>query len=447
MSLLFRNETIVALATPVGRSAIGVVRMSGPDAFGILAKVFRPFPGTLKRAIYHGFLYDEQGDFDEVLAYCFPGPHSYTGEDVVEFSCHGNPVILDRVVKLLLEKGAGFASPGEFTLRAFLNNKIDLVQAEAINKVINAGSVLEARSEVMSLKGQYSDKILSWQRQLHNILAKTEAFIEFPEDIGEINITKEVENLCIEVELVLENSRALEKAISVNTIFIVGRPNVGKSSLFNAILGSERSLVHHQECTTRDMVCENIEITGRPVKLCDTAGIIKGKKGVDAIAIDRVLRDLGRVDIAIFVVEAGVACSMEEQQLFEEIRRQVGRLIVFVNKIDKTGSLCGMDFFKQADVVTGSAKTGEGVETLIRRIADELPEFLSGGAYLLSIRQYSVMQDVLNNLRQANSFYKTGAYDISAEAIRNAHNALASILGAEEEDVLGSIFSNFCIGK
>jgi len=455
MMLNRNSDTIAAIATPMGRSAIGIVRMSGPKAFDILRSVFLPLPEKLSRGMYYGRICDEENNLiDDALALVFECPHSYTGDDLVEFSCHGNPVILQEVLGLVLRKGARLADRGEFTMRAFLNGKLDLTQAEGVRNVIDARSITEASLSVRNIHGALSDMFKEWLNVLNSVSVQIEAMVEFPEEESsphQIDFCDSINGLITQIEAFVERGRVCRNAAALHTVLIVGKPNVGKSSLFNAILNQDRSLVYHEACTTRDMVCEQIDValSGKrfSVKLCDTAGIIDTAQGIDAIAIEKVFEQISQGDMAIFVLEAGAVPDEQEMKILKTIQDYDLKTIVFINKIDLSNPCFSEDIFGNAKIIKGSAKNRQGIKEILQAISDEIPSLPFGRAFLLSVRQESVLLELLKKMKEFSMHLAGDNLDIAADVLHEARALLSGLLNTEVQAVITEIFNNFCIGK
>ncbi|NPB04783.1 MAG: tRNA uridine-5-carboxymethylaminomethyl(34) synthesis GTPase MnmE [Aquificae bacterium] len=456
-----KRDTIAAIATPYGESAIGVLRLSGPDTLEILKKVFRGRSGRLKpRFAHYGLIVDEGGEpIDEAVVVYYKGPHSYTGEDMAEISVHGNPIILKKVLERLLSAGARLAEPGEFTKRAFLNGKLDLTQAEAVAELISAKTDLARRLALNQLRGALSKEIKPLRDELLTLHALVESSIEFEEEdiptIEREELKGRLERILERVNRLLETAKAGKYLRRGLKLAIVGRPNVGKSSLFNKLLGQERAIVTSVEGTTRDYLEETLSLGGVPIRLVDTAGIRKATDEVEKIGIERSLRQLEEADLVLFVLDASAqGLTPEELELAEKIARLNKPVLVVLNKADLGRRLELPENFplKGVPTLAVSAKTGEGIEELKDRILEEagLKGAAEGGQIYVSVRHGELLRRAKAALENALEYLRSDFYspEILMLDLREATDALGEIVGeVTTEDVLGQIFSTFCIGK
>ncbi|MCX6603786.1 MAG: tRNA uridine-5-carboxymethylaminomethyl(34) synthesis GTPase MnmE [Acidobacteria bacterium] len=434
-------DTIVAIATPPGRGGIGVVRVSGSGAREIVEQVLGAPLGAVRVATLRKIV-------DPVVVTYFAGPGSYTGEDVVEISCHGSPVILRDVVERCVWAGARLANPGEFTLRAMVHGRLDLPQAEAVRDLINASTLYQARVAARQVGGSVAKVVRPIKEMLLELIALLEAGIDFAEDdvsvAPDAELLRRLAPIAVEVERL---ARSFDYGRLVHggvTLAIVGRPNVGKSSLFNRLLDQDRAIVTDIAGTTRDLVAETASLGGVPVRFVDTAGIRVGGDLVETLGIERSLQAMADADLTIVVVDGSVELGAEDVQILERAEEQ-GRHLVVLNKSDLAGKV-------ERAGLRVSAKTGEGVEEL-------------RGAVLAAIGHASAGEDefsFITSLRQAELFRASG------EALRNAEQAvgqrvphemllldlyealwpLDAVTGATTaDDILNRIFSTFCIGK
>jgi tRNA modification GTPase len=440
------EDTIVAISTPMGRSGIGVIRLSGSEAGSIAGRFLK-----LKTPLAHqhaavGQWQDTNGEIvDDVVAVLFRSPHSYTGEDLVEISAHGNPLILNRIVCMAQAAGARIANPGEFTLRAVAHGKMDLLQAEAVRNFIDAQTDLQARVALQQMSGALSKKLAPLKSELVDVIAHLEAGIDFAEDDVEIPDAGPMAQRLSQVGMALEKLQetyAFGKRLNVGIrVVIAGRPNVGKSSLFNRLVAAERAIVTEVPGTTRDVVSEAANIDGIPILFFDTAGVRQTTDPVESIGVTRTLETLSEADLALFVVDGSTPLSEEDHRVGEAVR-DIPRLVV-ANKCDLGRSDAGLAV---------SAKTGEGLEALRNAIRD----FAVGG------RGESVGESVLTSARQSDAVLRAiGALQAGETALRagTPHemalldlyaglSALNELTGeTTTEDILGRIFSTFCIGK
>ncbi|NPA32583.1 MAG: tRNA uridine-5-carboxymethylaminomethyl(34) synthesis GTPase MnmE [Aquificae bacterium] len=447
------REPIVAIATPYGESAIGIVRLSGKGVLE-LAKRFFKTKGEIKpRYAHFGKLYDQKGEpLDEGILIYYKAPHSYTGEDMVELNLHGNPRILQKALELFLSAGARLAEPGEFTKRAFLSGKLDLTQAEAVAELISAKTELARKQALRQLEGELSRLIKPLRQALLELLAYIEADIEFSEeDIPTltkeevINRTKNVIKRIDELLSTAKTGRAIREGIK---LAIVGKPNVGKSSLFNALLKEERSIVTEIEGTTRDYIQETLQIKGIPVVLVDTAGIREAKDKVERIGVERSKQKIKEADIVLFVVDLSRPLTSEDLLIYEEIKQKPH--IVVGNKSDLP-QRAELEKFSGENIIKVSALTGEGLDELSEEILKKAGVQLSDSVNVyVSVRHENLLKKAKGVLERFLEEYKVK--EISPEIVmldlREASDYLGEILGeVSTEDVLGEIFSTFCIGK
>ena len=433
------RETIAAVATPAGRGGIGIVRISGPRAREIAQSVLGRLPAP-RQAEFARFA-DAQGEpIDEGLALFFPAPGSYTGEDVLELQGHGGPVVMGTLLAACLDAGAHLAEPGEFTRRAFLEGRIDLAQAEAVADLIDAASREAARSALRSLTGEFSAAIEALQARMVELRALTEAQLDFPEEELDVvhrhDTAERLQALRTAVHEVLARSRQGSLLRSGVHAVLVGRPNVGKSSLLNRLAGEERAIVTPVPGTTRDALREPVLIDGVPLVLVDTAGLRSPEDEIERLGMARTQQELGRADIVIVVHEAG-----SHERITEPIAPQVARLDVY-NKVD-----LHPDFRAPAAALAVSARTGQGLAELRQAIVRAAGWSATGESVFLARERH------LRALATASAHLSAAAeeqatWELFAEELRLAHNALGTITGEfTSDDLLGEIFSRFCIGK
>lgn len=449
------EDTIAAISTPLGKSGLGVIRLSGRDSRRIVLSLFSaPNRDLQDRVPVLGDLFEPQsGDvLDQAVVTFFQAPRSFTREDVVEISCHGSPVILKGILGLALEAGARLASPGEFTLRAFLRGRIDLVQAEAIRDLIEAQTLFQAKVAQQQAAGSISRKLRPVKEQLVQLIALLEAGIDFAEDdvsvLGEDEIRR---RLCeIERELaLLQSSFTIGKIVSSGlTIALAGRPNVGKSSVFNALLQEERAIVTEIPGTTRDLVSETTQIHGIPVRLMDTAGIRVAIDRVEQLGIDRSVEALADADQVLLIVDG----SEPWTGLDAEIQRRLeGRpYLLVVNKVDLEQRLEESSFgVGPKQVCRVSAKTGQGIEDLRHALFKGYGSLEGQAGFLTNIRHEQMIMGSIGALDASQKALMTGMpHEVILLDLYSALKALNALTGETTvEDILGSIFSTFCIGK
>jgi tRNA modification GTPase len=445
-----KTDVIAALATAPGRAAIGVIRLSGPD-------LRRLFPALLGRdsvvprhATLTRFLDAAGAPIDAGLALYFPAPRSYSGEDMLELHAHGGPEVLKLVLGRCLELGARPAEPGEFTRRAFLNDRLDLLQAEAVADLIEASSSAAARSALRSLSGQFSQRIHALVDMLIELRTLVEACIDFPEEgldlLSERGGSERLNALRAELECVCRAARSGSLLREGAHVVLFGRPNVGKSSLLNRFAGEEVAIVTDVPGTTRDALRELIHLEGVPIHIVDTAGLRSTADKVETIGISRTWRALGNADLGLLVIDATAGESDEDRRFLEQLAPEIPRIVVF-NKIDLTGDAPGVRRAESRTEVRVSAQTGEGLdllqEEILRRIGWQPQE---EGVFLARTRHLHCLREAAEHLAVAAA--QSGQLELFAEELRLAQAALNQITGAfTSEDLLGEIFSRFCIGK
>ena len=453
------DDTIAAISTPLGQGGIGLVRMSGPDALRVARRLFRPGRGRTDVPwppfrLRHGYITDPAtGErVDEALAAYMPAPRTYTRQDVVEFNCHGGIVPLRRVLQLSLCEGARLAEPGEFTLRAFLNGRIDLAQAEAVLDIVGAHTEAALRLAVSQLGGRLSGEIRAAREPLVDALAYLEATIDFAED--------EVPSMDIGPALrdAAESLRRILRGADQGIIYrqgiraaIVGRPNVGKSSLLNALLQMDRAIVTPIPGTTRDTLEETLNLDGVPLVLVDTAGIANGSAdAIERLGIERSRKAIQSADLILLVVDGSQPLQTGDLDI---ARLAEGRTaLVVVNKRDLPSAADLNRFLPAAPRACVSALTGEGLDGLRRAILDRAlgGEMLaSDGILITSVRHKEALVRALRHVEKAEATFQQGLpADFVTIDLRAALDSLGEITGqAVSPDVLDSIFSNFCIGK
>ncbi|MEW5250355.1 tRNA uridine-5-carboxymethylaminomethyl(34) synthesis GTPase MnmE [Microbulbifer discodermiae] len=450
------SDTIAAVATPPGRGGIGVIRLSGSRARAIgerlCTRTFKP-----RTAHYCDFTSGEQL-LDSGLALYFPGPNSFTGEDVVELQGHGGPVILDQLLRAVIQLGARQARPGEFSERAFLNDKIDLTQAEAIADLIDAGSQQAARNAVRSLQGAFSAKIGELCDALLQLRVYVEAAIDFPEEevdfLSDGKVAAELAQLLRQLAEVEDRARQGSILREGMRVAIAGRPNAGKSSLLNALSGRDAAIVTETAGTTRDILREQIHIDGLPLQFADTAGLRDSPDEVEQIGIRRAWEEFHQADRILLVVDAMQVRELDPDQAWPEFTAQLpadASLTLVLNKIDLTDYSPGLQAHTDGvPVIAISAKTGAGLDALKEHLKQCMG--YSGAAE----GTFNARRRHLDALRRAGEFVARGASqlheqaagELLAEDLRMAQQSLGEITGAVSADqLLGEIFGSFCIGK
>lgn len=441
------SETIVAVATPPGRGGIGVVRISGaatrPIARGICGS--EPVPRQAQRVAFRDA---EREVVDRGLALFFPAPNSFTGEDVLELHAHGSPVVLDALVRRACELGARPARAGEFSERAFLNGKLDLAQAEAVADLIAARSEAQARAAQRSLAGEFSRRVDALVQTIVQLRVEMEAAIDFAEDASESASPPKLERLFAAADgqfgALLASTRSGVRLTDGVHAVIAGAPNVGKSSLLNALAGNDRAIVTEIPGTTRDVLRESIMLQGVELTLVDTAGLRDSSDAVEAEGIRRAQAELERADLVVWVVDRQKAAGQAWD--VPALPAAAARILV-VNKIDLAGGQAGRHEANGVVAIALSARTGEGIDLLreeLRRHA--LGD--GGGEFSARERHVAALEQAWRHLRAAQTALAHATPELVAEDLRSAQYALGEITGTfTSDDLLGAIFSSFCIGK
>lgn len=443
------GDTIAAIATAPGRSGIGVVRVSGRSLADLVCGLIgKPLPP--RRAVLANFL-DARGEvLDQGIALYFPGPRSYTGEDVLELQGHGGPVVLQLVLRRCLELGARIAEPGEFTRRAFLNDKLDLAQAESVADLIDAATSEAARSAMRSLQGAFSERIEELGRRLIELRTLVEATLDFPDEeiefLERADAQGRLESVREQLAQVLAASEQGSLLREGLYVVLAGQPNVGKSSLLNALAGEELAIVTEIPGTTRDAIRQSINVEGIPVHVIDTAGLRESHDPVEKLGIARTWAAIEKADMVLLVVDATRGEDAADRAILAQLPARLACIRV-MNKIDLLGRHEGIEREGSRTTVWLSAKTGRGIELLRKALLERVGWTGSGeGLFLARERHIQALQRAQEHLRRADQH--SGQLEFFAEELRLAHEALGSITGAfTTEDLLGEIFSRFCIGK
>jgi tRNA modification GTPase len=451
------TETIAAVATAQGRGGVGIVRVSGPLASS-LAQAICQRELQPRYAHYGPFFADAQQVLDEGLALYFPGPNSFTGEDVLELQGHGGPVVLDLLLRRCVQLGARLARPGEFSERAFLNDKLDLAQAEAIADLIEASSEQAARNALRSLQGEFSRRVHDLTERLISLRIYVEAAIDFPEEeidfLADGHVLKLLDDVRADLAGVLREAGQGALLRDGMTVVIAGRPNAGKSSLLNALAGREAAIVTEIAGTTRDVLREHIHIDGMPLHVVDTAGLRDTEDQVERIGVERALKAIGEADRILLVVDATAPEADDPFALWPEFldqRPDPAKVTLIRNKADLSGESVVLEVCNDGHVtISLSAKSTEGLDLLREHLKACM------GYEQTSESSFSARRRHLEALRQASTHLQhghaqltlAGAGELLAEDLRMAQQALGEITGAfSSDDLLGRIFSSFCIGK
>ncbi len=443
------SDTIVAISTPPGRGGLGVVRLSGPEARGIAGRLLTPVSWQSWRAHTAELLSHDGHAIDQVVVTFFEAPRSYTSEDVVEISCHGSPVVLRHAIERAMAAGARLAEPGEFTLRAFLRGRIDLPQAEAVRDLIEATTLYQARVAAQQVGGSLSRQLTPLKQQFVDLIALLEAGIDFAED--DISVASPAQILQ-RLDPILECVRRLAASFQYGgfvregfTLAIVGRPNVGKSSLFNRLLEQDRAIVTDIPGTTRDLVSEHASIGGIPVKLYDTAGIRETEGLVESLGIEKSYQAMADADLTLVVIDISVPVTGEDEALITRAA-EGGRHLLVGNKSDlgianSTVPACPV-----------SAMTGEGVALLRQAILEAIAPgggFEQDTGFITSLRHAQLLRESAEWLEKARGAVEAGIpHEMLLLDLYAALRPIDAITGATTaDDILNRIFSSFCIGK
>lgn len=456
------TDTIAAISSAAGNSGIGIIRVSGDEAIEVVDKIFRPANKNKKLAnveshtVHYGHIMDGDKTLDQVLIIVMKNPHSYTGEDTVEIDCHGGMLILKKVLDLVLKNGARTAEPGEFTKRAFLNGRIDLSQAEAVMDLINSKNDFALNSSIEQLKGGVSDAIKDIRKDIIYHIAFIESALDDPEHISldgyDEEITKMLnENINKISKLVnsFDNGRIMKEGIKT---VILGKPNAGKSSLLNLMLGEDRAIVTDIEGTTRDTLEENINFNGLSLKIIDTAGIRDTEDLVEQIGVNKAKEIAKEGDLIIYVVDGSRELDDNDREIIKLINDK--QAIILVNKSDMD-TVINIDELKKnsnRDVILFSAKNGEGMDQLEEEIRNM---FYSGKVtyndqvYITNARHKEALENALESLKQVKNSVDAGMpEDFYSIDLMDAYTDLGLIIGESvEDDLVNEIFSKFCMGK
>lgn len=440
-----RRDTIVAVATPPGRGGIGVVRLSGPAVGAIAVAILGKTPPP-RKATLADFKDEDRTAIDTGIALYFERPRSFTGEDVLELQGHGGPAVLQRLLERACALGARLARPGEFTERAFRNDKLDLAQAEAVADLIDSASRQAARSAMRSLTGEFSRQVADIDRQVLRLRVYIEAAIDFADEdidfLGEEDARRRVREVAAAVEALLVRSRQGQVLRDGLDVVIAGAPNAGKSSLLNRLLAENRAIVTDIPGTTRDLLSADIEINGVPMRLTDTAGLRASGDRVEMIGVDRARQAVANADVVLLVEDDTLP---EPPPLGLELPAE--RTVRVRNKVDLTGRAAS-DPGADTGALFVSAKTGAGLDALRQRIVYMAGGVPPEGVFLARKRHLNALEGAAGHVAAAQRHVRDGCGDLAAEALRGAQDDLGSIVGKTNvDDLLGEIFKTFCVGK
>lgn len=451
------SDTIIAQATPPGRGGVGILRISGRAARDVALAVL----GKLPKPRYADYLPFQDADgstLDQGIALWFPGPNSFTGEDVLELQGHGGPVILDLLLRRIIAlENVRIARPGEFSERAFLNDKLDLAQAEAIADLIDASSEQAARSAVNSLQGAFSQRIHHLVEALTHLRIFVEAAIDFPDEeidfLSDGKIEAKLNTVMGDLDAVRAEARQGNLLREGMKVVIAGRPNAGKSSLLNALAGREAAIVTDIAGTTRDVLREHIHLDGMPLHIIDTAGLREASDEVERIGIERAWNEIEQADLVLFMVDGTTTAATEPADIWPEFMARLPAtlpIVVVRNKADITGEALGQTEVNGHSLIRLSARTGDGVDLL----RDHLKQVMGfnhnmEGGFLARRRHLNALEDAAQHLVQGkDQLLGAWAGELLAEELRLAQQSLSEITGEfTSDDLLGRIFSSFCIGK
>lgn len=448
-----QTDTIAAQATPPGEGGIAIIRISGADCEQVLLRVFRPRSGrTLEnRRLTFGWVMDGEEMIDESMAVLFCAPHSYTREDVAEIHCHGSDALVRRILLLLLSAGARMAKPGEFTCRAFLNGRIDLTQAEGVMRMIRADSDRAIHAAIRQMEGGVSSFVRTAREAILSLLAEIAASIDFPDEVEESQTAREVCARCGEIRARLLSAcdpragRIEEEGLRV---VLCGRPNAGKSSLLNALLGGERAIVTDIPGTTRDTLTESIQVDGLRIHLTDTAGLRSTEDAVERIGVERARKALANADVRVLVLDGSCPISQQDREALcglvpHVVALSKGDLPVVVSHEDVLSQ------FPDAKVLTICAPKGEGLDSLKRMLLSFAPNSGLESCLLTQARHVQSALRACDALLEAMHSLQTGMpLDVCAVDLSAALDCLGEITGETmNEQVIDSVFSRFCVGK
>lgn len=454
------DDTIAAVATPLQPSGLGVIRVSGTEAVSLVEPLFKGRERPLKKAETHkllyGWIHDEGELLDKVLLVVMRAPHSYTTEDVVEIQCHGSPLVLRTILDLVLRQGARLAEAGEFTQRAFLHGRLDLTQVEAVADLIHASSEVGAKLAAQQLHGKLYQAIDIVKKQVVSIASLIEAGIEFPEEGLEFtqreDCLQRLDHACADLENMLSHAEQGRRMREGFAVALIGRPNVGKSSLLNTLLREQRAIVTTIPGTTRDSIEESVQIQGVAFRLTDTAGIRKTADLLETEGIRRtqIVRD--KADLVLLILDSSEQLTEEDQTLIHDVEQE--RTIVVLNKKDRLSAKLPewYEAISAMESVLISAKTGDGCDELesclfAKATQGGLPQ--QDEIWITNRRQQQAAKNALDALQQAREIFENSdGEEFLAVDLRSCLNALGEIVGeTTPDDLLGQIFSEFCIGK
>ena len=450
--MLNDRNTIAAISTAQGQGGIGIVRLSGNDALKIAKKICS---GTItpRHVGFHNFQDESQETLDQGIVLYFANPHSFTGEDVIEFQGHGGQAVLESILSLCIKYGAKLAEPGEFTKRAYLNNKIDLTQAESVIDVINATTLQAVKSASYSLTGKFSSKINSLLDKIISLRVYVEACIDFPEEeidfLEQGKVIEKLHNIIAEIDAILDVAKQSELLKNGINLVLIGQPNVGKSTLLNALAGTEKAIVTKIPGTTRDLITSQISIKGIPINVIDTAGLRETEDEVEQLGISKTWEAIQTAHVAVLLVDITKGSGDYEEFILNKLPKGIKKLRLF-NKIDLVTREASVENNNNEIIIYLSAKLENGIDllknTLIERVSDNFHQDSEQSMILARSRHIYA----LNNVRQSvtKALINKESSELLAEELTQAQHELSAITGDfTNDDLLGKIFSSFCIGK
>ena len=450
--MLNDRNTIAAISTAQGQGGIGIVRLSGNDALKIAKKICS---GTItpRHVGFHNFQDESQETLDQGIVLYFANPHSFTGEDVIEFQGHGGQAVLESILSLCIKYGAKLAEPGEFTKRAYLNNKIDLTQAESVIDVINATTLQAVKSASYSLTGKFSSKINSLLDKIISLRVYVEACIDFPEEeidfLEQGKVIEKLHNIIAEIDAILDVAKQSELLKNGINLVLIGQPNVGKSTLLNALAGTEKAIVTKIPGTTRDLITSQISIKGIPINVIDTAGLRETEDEVEQLGINKTWEAIQTAHVAVLLVDITKGSGDYEEFILNKLPKGIKKLRLF-NKIDLVTREASVENNNNEIIIYLSAKLENGIDllknTLIEKVSDNFHQDSEQSMILARSRHIYA----LNNVRQSvtKALINKESSELLAEELTQAQHELSAITGDfTNDDLLGKIFSSFCIGK
>jgi tRNA modification GTPase len=446
------SDTIAAVATPPGRGGVGIVRISGPAVPAIARQLFGKLPDP-RVAELHRFN-DARGEIvDEGLTLYFPAPHSFTGEHVLELHAHGGPVVLDLLLARVMELGARQAQPGEFSERAFLNDKLDLVQAEAIADLIDSSTAQAARAATRSLQGEFSRLVHELVESLTALRTYVEAAIDFPEEeidfLSDGEVERRLSGVIDGLRRVREEAQQGRLLREGMTLVLAGQPNAGKSSLLNLLAGREAAIVTPIAGTTRDVLIEHIQIDGMPLHIIDTAGLRDSADPIEQEGVRRAWAQIEQADRVLFMIDDQIGFTNDDQAILDRLPDNLPRTLIY-NKIDLSNRSAGVQKKRGPHCeVALSARCGDGINELRTHLKDAMGYRESASTGFTARRRHlDALQHADGHLNRAQRCLADGAAELIAEELRLAQQQLSQITGEfSSDDLLGEIFSSFCIGK